>query len=84
MKQYFVKHFYINNIGNGHACEGKIEKSVPRIAVWNHKACQASKNGVSILRERFFLMPSRTNGGVVLFTIAFHIWIHKFWKVVRC
>ena len=26
-------------------CEGRIEKSVPRIAVWHHAACRVMKNG---------------------------------------
>ena len=26
-------------------CEGRIEKSVPRITVWNHEACQVMTNG---------------------------------------
>ena len=28
-----------------HECEGRIEKSVPRIAVWLHKACRVMTNG---------------------------------------
>ena len=28
-----------------HECEGRIEKSVPRIAVWHHKACRVMING---------------------------------------
>ena len=28
-----------------HECEGRIEKSVPRIAVWHHKACRMISNG---------------------------------------
>ena len=27
-----------------HECEGGIDKSVPRIAVWHHKACQVMTN----------------------------------------
>ena len=27
-----------------HKCEGRIGKSVPRIAVWHHKACQVMTN----------------------------------------
>ena len=28
-----------------HECESRIEKSVPRIAVWHHEACQVMTNG---------------------------------------
>ena len=28
-----------------HECEGRIIKSVPRITVWHHKACQVMING---------------------------------------
>ena len=28
-----------------HECEGRIEKSVPRIAVWHHKACRVMTKG---------------------------------------
>ena len=26
-------------------CEGWIEKSIPRVAVWHHEACRVMKNG---------------------------------------
>ena len=28
-----------------HECEGRIEKSVPRIVVWHHEACRVPSNG---------------------------------------
>ena len=28
-----------------HECEGRIEKSVSRIAVWHHEACRVMTNG---------------------------------------
>ena len=28
-----------------HECEGRIEKSVQRIAVWHHEACRVMTNG---------------------------------------
>ena len=28
-----------------HECESRIEKSVPRIAVWHHEACRVTTNG---------------------------------------
>ena len=33
------------NIRIYHECESKIEKSVPRITVWHHEACQVMTNG---------------------------------------
>ena len=35
------------NIRIYHECEGRIEKHVPRIAVWHHEACQVMTNGDS-------------------------------------
>ena len=35
-----------------HECEGRIEKSVPRIIFWHHKACRVMTNGD--LRDDFF------------------------------
>ena len=35
-----------------HECEGRIEKSVPRIAVWHHEACRVMTNGIP--RDGFF------------------------------
>ena len=35
-------------------CEGRIEKSVSRIAVWHHEACQVMRNG-DVPRDIFFL-----------------------------
>ena len=33
------------NIRIYHECEGGIEKSVPRITDWHHKACRVMTNG---------------------------------------
>ena len=33
------------NITIDHECEGRIEKSVPRIAVWHHEACRVMTIG---------------------------------------
>ena len=33
------------NIRIYHECEGRIEKSVPRIAVWHREACRVMTNG---------------------------------------
>ena len=44
-----------------HECEGRIEKSVPRIAVWHHEACRVMTNGDP--EGRIFLSYPHTNNG---------------------
>ena len=39
-----------------HECEGRIEKSVPRIAVWHHEACRVMTSGD--YSEGFSILPS--------------------------
>ena len=38
-----------------HKCEGEIEKSIPRITDWHHKACRVMTNGD---RERWIFYPT--------------------------
>ena len=49
------------NIRIYHKCEGRIEKSVPRIAVWHHEACRGMTN--YDLEGRIFLSYLHTNNG---------------------
>ena len=51
-------------------CEGRIEKPVPRIAVWHHKACRVMTNGD---REGliFLSYPHPYNGFFYLLTTVF-------------
>ena len=35
----------LENIRIHHECEGGIDKSVPRITIWHHYACQVMPNG---------------------------------------
>ena len=42
-------------------CEGRIDKSVPRIAVWHHEACRVMTNGDH--EGRIFLSYPHTNNG---------------------
>ena len=42
--QYLNRKKYIHNIRIYHECEGRIEKSVPRIAVWHLEACRVMTN----------------------------------------
>ena len=44
-----------------HECEGWIEKSVPRITNWHHKACRVMTNGDP--EGQIFLSHPHTNNG---------------------
>ena len=44
-----------------HECEGRIEKSVPRITDWDHEACRKMTNGDH--EGRIFLPHPHTNSG---------------------
>ena len=51
-------------------CEGRIEKSVPRIANWHHEACLVMTNGDP--EGRIFLSyPHTNNGFLFLLTTVF-------------
>ena len=53
-------------------CEGRIEKSVPRIAVWHHEACRVMTNGDP--ERPIFLSYLHTNNGFFfLLTTVFFI-----------
>ena len=55
-----------------HECEGRIEKSVPRITFWHHEACRVMTNGDH--EGRIFLFHPHTNNGFFfLLTIKTHI-----------
>ena len=42
---FVIVSFVEGNIRIYHECEGRIEKPIPRIAVWNHEACPVMANG---------------------------------------
>ena len=46
------------NIRIYHECEGRIEQSVPRIAVWHHEACRVMTNDDP--EGRIFFYPTLT------------------------
>ena len=50
---------YVTYIRIYHECEGRIEISVPRIAVWHHEACRVMTNGDP--EGRIFLSYPQTN-----------------------
>ena len=55
-----------------HECEGRIEKSGPRITVCHHEACGVMTNGDP--EGRIFLSYSHPNNGFFfLLTIRYHI-----------
>ena len=52
-------------------CEGKIEKSIPRITVWHHEACRMITNGDP--EGRIFLSYPHTNNRLFfLLTTCFY------------
>ena len=67
------------NIRIHHECKGGIEKSVLRVNLWHHEACQVMANSDSV-GQIFLSNPHTNNGFVFLFTIEFRIVNHEFWK----
>ena len=67
-----------------HKCEGRIEKSVPRITVCHHKACRVMTNGN--LERRIFLSYPHTNNGFFFLLIVFFLKINfqKSLNTLRC
>ena len=53
-----------------HECEGRIEKSVQRIAVWHHEACRVMTNG-DPEGWIFLSYPHTNNGFLFLLTTVF-------------
>ena len=50
-----------------HECEGRIEKSVSRIAVWYHEACRVMTNGNP--EGQIFLSYPHMNNGFFFFLL---------------
>ena len=40
----YIASLSLKNIRINHECVGRIEKSVPRIAIWHHEACRVMTN----------------------------------------
>ena len=70
-----------------HECEGRIEKSIPKIAVWHYGASRVMSNGIP--EGRIFLSYPHTNNGffflltTCLLTLVFiylfiYLFIHLF------
>ena len=60
-----------------HKCEGRLEKSIRRIAFWHHEACRVMTNGD--LEGRIFLSYPHTNNGFffLLTTVFIYLFILK-------
>ena len=56
-----------------HECEGRIEKSVPRIAVWHHKVSRVMTNGDP--EGRIYLSYPHTNNGFFFLLTAVFIYL---------
>ena len=61
-----------DNIRIYHECEGRIEKSVPRITIWHHEACRVMKNDDPYWRI-FLSYPNTINGFFFLLTTVLFI-----------
>ena len=68
----------MKNIRIYHEYEDRIEKSVPRIAVWHHEACWVMTNGY--LEGRIFYPTPNTNIGFffLLTTVFIYLFIYLF------
>ena len=62
-----------------HECEGRIEKSVPRITVWHHEACQWMANGDP--ERLIFLSYCHTNNGFFFLLTTVFLFLNKLSKV---
>ena len=62
------------NIRIYHWYEGRVEKSVPRIAFWHHEACRVMTNGDP--EGRIFLSYPHTNNGFFLVHHCFYLFIY--------
>ena len=65
------------NIRIYHECEGRIEKSIPRIDVWHPEACRVMTNGDP--EGHIFLSYSHVNNGYffLLTTVFIYLFILK-------
>ena len=67
-----------------HECEGRIEKSVPRIAVWHHEPCRVMTNGDC--EGRIFLSYPHTSSGfffllTTVFIDSFILYLFIYFKI---
>ena len=69
------------NIRIYHECEGRIEKSVPRITVWHHEACPVMTN--SDPEGRIFLSYPHTNNRVFFLLTSVFLFKNKLPEVLE-
>ena len=63
----------LNNTRIYHECKSRIEKSVMRIAIWHHEACQVMTNGAP--QGRIFLSYPRMNNGFFFLLTSVFIYL---------
>ena len=68
------------NIRIYQVCEGRIEKSVLRIAVWHHEACRVKTNGDP--KEQIFLSYPHTNNGFFYLLTSVLLFLKKLPEVL--
>ena len=61
--RFICVHTLCENIRVYHACEGRIEKYVPRITDWRHRTCRVITIGDH--EGQIFLSHPRTNSGFI-------------------
>ena len=62
------------NIRICHECEGRTEKFVPSITVWQHEACQVMTNGDP--KGGIFLSYPHTKTGFFFLLTSFYLFIY--------
>ena len=73
--EFNIMHYILGNIRIYHECEGRIEKSVPRITVWHHEACRVMTNDDH--EEMIFLSYPHTHDRFIfLLTTIFYLKIN--------
>ena len=70
----------VSNIRIYYECEGRMEKSFPRIAVWHHEACRVMTNG-DPEGQILLSYPHTNNGFFFLFTTVFFLFKNKLQEV---
>ena len=65
-----------------HECEGSIEKSVLRIAVWHHEACRVMTNGDPNV-QIFLSYPHTNNGFFFLLTTDLFIYLFIYLFILK-
>ena len=76
-KVYEQKYKKVCTIRIYHKCEGRIEKSVPRITVWHHEACRVMTNS-DPEEQNFLSYPHMNNGFFSCSPGFFNLFVYLF------